>query len=84
MTDHNGQSLTTREMVRAHAYPVLALVSSLSLVAIALLQLPTAVKDHRFNRCIDHQVSLRSDVLKGQDGPGRLVYLKAVEHCNGL
>ena len=83
MSDHNGQSLTAREMVRAHAYPVLALVSSLSLVAIALLQIPSAVKDHRYNRCIDHQIKLRSQVLKGQEGPGRLVYLKAVEHCEG-
>ena len=83
MSDHSGQTLSAREMVRAHAYPVLALVSSLSLVSIALLQIPSAVKDHRYNRCIDHQVQLRSTVLKDQEGPGRLVYLKAVEHCEG-
>lgn len=83
MSEHTGQSLSAREMVRAHAYPVLALASSLSLVAIALLQVPSAVRDHRYNRCIDHQVQLRSSVLKDQDGPGRLVYLKAVEHCEG-
>lgn len=83
MSDHSGQTLSAREMVRAHAYPVLALVGTISLVAIAVLQIPTAVKDHRYNRCIDHQVKLRSTVLKDQDGPGRLVYLKAVEHCEG-
>ena len=81
--DHNGSPLSPREMVRAHAYPLLALVSSLSLVVIALLQIPTAVKNHRYNRCIDHQIALRSAVLPGQEGPGRLVYLKAVAHCEG-
>ena len=53
MVDHNKQSLTARDMVRAHAYPVLALMGSCSLVMIAVLQIPTAVKDHRYNRCID-------------------------------
>lgn len=35
MADHEGQKLTPREMVRAHAYPVLAAISTLALVAIA-------------------------------------------------
>ena len=35
MSDHKNQSLSAREKVRAHAYPVLATVSSLSLFAIA-------------------------------------------------
>lgn len=85
MADHNGQQLTPREMVRAHAYPVLAAISSLSLVAIAILQIPQAVKTHRYNRCIDAQVTLRqTSGLQGQDGPGKLIYLKAVQHCEGL
>lgn len=60
MSDHNGQNLTTREMVRAHAYPVLAAISTLSLVAMALLQIPQAVKAHRYNRCIDTQIQLQA------------------------
>ena len=83
MGDHNNQALTPREMVRAHTYPALALVGSMSLVAIAVLQIPTAVKDHRYNRCIDHQVELRRAVLEGQEGAGKMIYLKAVEHCEG-
>jgi len=83
MADHNNQSLTLREMVREHAYPALALLSSLSLVVIAVLQIPSAVKDHRYNRCIDHQVELRRAVLEGQEGAGKMIYLKAVEHCEG-
>ena len=46
-------------MVRAHAYPALAAISSLSLMTIALLQIPGAVKDHRYNLCIDEQMTLR-------------------------
>ena len=84
MDDHNSQQLTAREMVRAHAYPVLAAISSLSLVCIAVLQIPSAVKHHRYNLCIDEQVSLRHPrKLAGQDGPGKLIYLKAVQHCEG-
>ena len=60
MADHNGQQLSAREMVRAHTYPVLAAVASFSLLALALLQIPQAVKTHRYNRCVDAQVSLRS------------------------
>ena len=85
MGDHSSQQLTPREMVRAHAYPVLAALSSLSLVAIALLQIPGAVKAHRYNLCIDEQVKLReAGNLAGQEGPGKLIYLKAVQHCEGL
>jgi hypothetical protein len=85
MPDHSATPLTAREMVRAHAYPVLAAVSALSLVAIALLQIPQAVKAHRYNQCIDAQVRLRrASHLVGQEGPGKLIYLKAVQHCEGL
>ena len=58
MFEHNQQKLTAREMVRAHAYPVLAAVSSLSLISIAVLLIPQAVKTHRFNRCVDAQINL--------------------------
>ncbi|QPN58875.1 MULTISPECIES: hypothetical protein [unclassified Synechococcus] len=85
MSDHDAQQLTAREMVRAHAYPVLAAISTLSLLAIALLQIPGAVKAHRYNQCIDTQVRLRqASNLAGQEGPGKLIYLKAVQHCEGL
>jgi hypothetical protein len=63
---------------------VRATIGMLSLVAIAVLLVPTAVKDHRYNRCIDEQVRLRrSSNLQGQEGPGKFIYLKAVEHCEG-
>ena len=84
MANHEGQQLTAREMVRAHAYPLLAALSTLSLIIIALLQVPGAVKDHRYNRCIDEQIRLRqSPAMTGQDEPGNFVYLKAVQHCEG-
>jgi hypothetical protein len=85
MGDHSSQKLTAREMVRAHAYPILATISSLSLVTMALLQIPGAVRDHRYNLCIDEQVKLRqASNLAGQEDPGKLIYLKAVQHCEGL
>jgi len=84
MTDHNNQSLSAREMVRAHAYPVLATVSSLSLVTIAMLLIPQAVRHHRFNRCVDAQITMRDAINPGsQQGPGRMNQLKAFQHCEG-
>ena len=49
MVDHSQQKLTAREMVRAHAYPVLAAISSLGLLSIAILLFPQAVTTHRYN-----------------------------------
>ena len=85
MVDHNHQKLTAREMVRAHAYPVLAAVSSLSLLSITVLLIPQAVKTHRYNRCIDAQINLRASINpKGGTAAGKMNYLKAVEHCEGF
>jgi|TARA_B100001093_G_C26718952_1_gene966939 hypothetical protein len=85
MSDHTDQRLTAREMVRAHAYPLLASISSLSLLSIAILLIPQAIKNHRYNRCIDAQVAMRVAINpKGLTTPGKLNYLKAVEHCEGF
>ena len=85
MVDHNQQKLTAREMVRAHAYPVLAAVSSLSLLSITVLLIPQAVKTHRYNRCIDVQIAMRASINpKGGKATGKMNYLKAVEHCEGF
>ena len=72
-------------MVRAHAYPLLALISSGSLLSIAMLLIPQAVKTNRYNRCIDTQVALRVAINpKGLSTHGTMNYLKAVEHCEGF
>ena len=85
MSDHTDQRLTAREMVRAHAYPLLASISSLSLLSIAILLIPQAIKNHRYNRCIDAQVAMRVAINpKGLTTPGKFNYLKAVEHCEGF
>mgnify|MGYP006270104153 CR=1 FL=1 len=51
MADHEGQTLSPREMVRAHAYPVLAAISTLSLVVIAASLVPVAQRAHALNAC---------------------------------
>ena len=85
MSDHTDQRLTAREMVRAHAYPLLASISSISLLSIAILLIPQAVKTHRYNRCVDAQVALRVAINpKGLTTPGTMNHLKAVEHCEGF
>ncbi len=72
-------------MVRAHAYPLLAAISSLSLLSIAVLLIPQAVKTHRYNRCIDAQIAMQASINpKGETTPGKMNYIKAVEHCEGF
>jgi hypothetical protein len=72
-------------MVRVHAYTLLASISSISLLSIAILLIPQAVKTHRYNRCVDAQVAMRVAINpKGLTTPGKLNYLNAVEHCEGL
>ena len=85
MVDHNQQKLTAREIAQAHAYPVLAGLSSLSLLSSAVLLIPRAVKSHRYNRCIDEQIAMRVSINpKGGKAPGKMNYLKAVKHCEGF
>jgi len=85
MSHQNNTSPTAKEMIRAHTVPVLAGFSSLTLLAIAILLVPQAVKSHRYNRCVDVQVNLRSAVNpQGGSLPGKLNYLKAIQHCEGL
>ena len=85
MVDHSQQEPTPREMVRAHAYPLLAAISSLSLLRIAVLLIPQAVKTHRYNLCIDAQIAMQASINpKGETTPGKMNYIKAVEHCEGF
>ena len=84
MENHSNQQLSAREMLRAHTYPLLAAISTISLLAITVLLIPQAVKTHRYNRCIDTKVQMRAAVNpQGETSPGKLNYLKAVEHCEG-
>jgi len=52
MSDHSDQQLSAREMVRAHAYPILAAVSTVSLVVIAASLVPIGRQADDFNRCL--------------------------------
>ena len=82
--DHNNQQMTKQERIRAQIYPLLASICSISLFSIACLLIPQAVKTHRYNRCVDVQVTLRVAINPtGLTTPGRMNYLKAVEHCEG-
>ena len=52
MGDHDGQRPSPREMVRAHAYPVLAAVSTVALVVIAASLVPIARQADHVNQCL--------------------------------
>ena len=71
-------------MVRAHAYPILAAVSTLILLTTNILLIPQAVKTHRYNRRVDAQIQMREAINpQVASQPGKLNYLKAIEHCEG-
>ena len=85
MVDQSQQQLTAREKVRAHAYLVLAAISNLSLLSIAIQMFAKAVTTHRYNLCIDAQIAMRASINpKGGKAPGKMNYLKAVQHCEGF
>lgn len=85
MADHDGQKLTTREMVSAHAYPVLGAISTAALVVIAIAIIPIAKQAHSFNSCVKEgerifpgypqrskwSLGLRVSVCNGRDWDGR-------------
>lgn len=58
MTDHTSQKLTPREMIRAHAYPVLAAISTVALVVIAAALVPIGKQAGYQNRCIEEFLAL--------------------------
>ena len=85
MVDHTQQEPVAPKLLWAHAYPVLAAINNLSFLSIAVLLIPQAVKTHHYNRCIDAQIVLRASINpKGETAPGKMNYLKAVEHCEGF
>ena len=50
---HEGQTLTPREMVRAHAELVLQLVTTISAVVIAASLVPLAQEARNGNACVE-------------------------------
>ena len=70
--------------LRSYIYLMLAIISSISLLSIAMLLIPQAVKNHRYIRCIDVQLSMRVAINAKGLTPGKLNYLKAVEHYEGF
>jgi len=85
VADHEGQKLTTREMVRAHAYPVLGAISTAALVVIAIAMIPIAKQAYSFNSCVKEgarifpgypqrselSMGLRVSICNGRDWDGR-------------
>ena len=73
------------QMIQNRFFLILATISSISLVSISVFLIPQAVKTHRYNKCIDTQLAMRFAINPGGEAiPGKLNYLKAVEHCEGF
>ena len=82
--DTRTQPSTARVNIQTGVYSLLAALS-FSLISIAILLIPQAVKTHRYNRCVNVQIDMRAAINpQGQRSPGKMNYLKAVEHCEGL
>ena len=79
------QSSSQQSNRQGGTYLVLAALSCFSLISIAILLIPQAVKTQRYNRCVDVQIDMRAAINpQGLRSPGKMNYLKAVEHCEGL
>ncbi len=67
--------MNPREMIRAHSYPVLAAISSISLVVISVSLLPIAQWARSQNECIERTFRI--------DGKNKLGMSSKVWSCNG-
>ena len=67
--------MDTREMIRAHAYPVFAAISTVSLLIIAVSLIPVAKWTRSQNECIDK--TYRIDGINNAGLPTK------VWSCNG-
>ncbi len=67
--------MNPREIIRAHAYPVLAGISTVSLVLIATSLIPIATWTRNQNECIER--TFRSDGINNAGLPAK------VWSCNG-
>lgn len=76
--DHSSQKLTPREMVRAHAYPVLAAVSTISLVVIALSLVPIGKQASQVNQCL----KVAMDQIPVTTGNENSRLIKAIAECD--
>ena len=85
MKNGTTQSSTQKSNLQGGTYLLLAALSCFSLISIAILLIPQAVKTQRYNRCVDVQIDMRAAINpQGRRSPGRMNYLTAVEHCEGL
>ena len=77
------ESQTLREMVRSHAYPVLAGLSTASILLIAVSIIPIANQATSWNNCLNTTESFLSTVpgLKSVDAAG--IEAMSVNLCNG-
>jgi hypothetical protein len=85
MTDHASQKPTPREMVRAHAYPALAAVSTLALIGIATglhgiasALVPIAKQAEYQNRCVEEMAAVFPAT-----GNQKMKHFVAVASCAG-
>ena len=67
--------MNPREMIRAHAYPVLAVASTLSLVMISVSLIPIAKWSKSQNECIEKTYRI--------DGTNKAGMPSKVWSCNG-
>ena len=81
MADHDGRKLSVREMINAHLFPVLALMTTASSVSIAISLTSVAQQASRWNQCYEAGlawVERNSPSIKGGDRTAI-----AANFCNG-
>ncbi|WP_231906013.1 Ets-domain-containing protein [Prochlorococcus sp. MIT 1306] len=76
-----GRRVTPREMVRSHAFPVLAALSTISLIVIAWSLIPISRQAARWNGCFEE--SLRWQRRDFSTESKTISKLWATRYCNG-
>ena len=63
MKNGTTQSSTPKSNLQGGTYLVLAALSCFSLISIAILLIPQAVKTQRYNRCVDVQIDCAQPLI---------------------
>ncbi|WP_413314669.1 MULTISPECIES: Ets-domain-containing protein [unclassified Prochlorococcus] len=76
-----GKKLPLREMVRAHAFPVLAALSTISIIVIAWSLIPISRQAARWNGCFEESLRWQRRDFPKESIP--ISKLWATRYCNG-
>ncbi|HGY5548497.1 MAG: Ets-domain-containing protein [Prochlorococcus sp.] len=82
-SDHENKKMSPREMVRAHAYPVFAALSTISIIVIAVSLIPISRQASRWNGCFQESLRWHRQRMDSPKDSLPVSKLWSTRYCNG-